>query len=111
MRRRVSALLASLLVLTFSFSTWSNVCADMSHNSRAHAMSHSDTSSAPSHHPSTNDTGNARCHNLLACAAATGIVTAPDLSIDGNRTDGVAFHHIELRSSQRPLLDPPPPRA
>lgn len=117
--RRFGAFLTSLLVLTFSFSGWSNVCAGMSHKTASHASSqathgevhHDADATSHSHHTPGNGTGSDHCQQMSSC---TGLTIAPVLegqSTNREHTDRVVQIADSAPTSQTPDLEPPPPKA
>jgi hypothetical protein len=115
--RRVSAILTGLLVLTFSFSGWSNVCAAMSRNSAtptAHTMggpSHHDSSH--SHHLPADGTGNRtdHCQHAVSCSNSTLAPTVTGVAPAVEPSGKILLPNESLPSSQSPDLEPPPPKA
>jgi hypothetical protein len=113
--RRVSAILTGLLVLTFSFSGWSSVCASMSRNNTAapHTMggpSHDDSrSSSHSHHLPGN--GSDHCQHAVSCSNSTLAPTVSGVAPAVEQSGKILLPNESLPSSQSPDLEPPPPKA
>jgi hypothetical protein len=117
MIRRWGGIVAGLIVLTFSFSGWTNVCVGMSQSAASQSASHlmdahsghGAGSNSKSHHDT--DTGSKRCQHLSSC---TGLTLAP-VSLrqapDANHPDRLFLLAQSAPSSQSPDLEPPPPKA
>src|SRR5205814_2249663 len=113
--------LTSLLMLSLSVSSWSNVCAKMSSPSKtasdaaSHVMDgpgHDDSRSpAHSHHNSGNGSRSNHCQHASLCTSSS---LAPVVE---RATADPSHEHPSLQltqsrpSSQSPDLEPPPPRA
>jgi len=119
MMRRFAGILTSLMVLTFSFSGWSNVCPTMSLTGTSQAlvqdmpgMTHHDHGSpSPSHHNPGDRTGTDHCQHVTSCNSST-FAPVADREIPLVLPTGVVFPPSESPpSSQSPELEPPPPKA
>jgi hypothetical protein len=117
MIRRVGGILAGLIVLTLSFSGWSNVCLGMTKVAASQSASHvmdghsARDAGSKSHSHSGKQSGSERCQHLSSC---TGLTLAPVIlqqAPDRNHADRVLLLAQVAPSSQSPDLEPPPPKA
>lgn len=119
MRRRFSALLTCILVLTFSLSGWSSVCESMSDKSTSHATAHTMPTDAepdmsgPLHsgHSPGKGVPVGHCRSAASCPGVSLGVGEADTSIDARHSDPFR-PFVELAPASQSLdLEPPPPKA
>lgn len=121
--QRLSAILTGLLVLTFSFSGWSNVCASMSHKSQMEhgvqvvdgGSDHHTSSPSHSHHTrgtgTGTGTGSDHCQHASSCTSSTSAPASLSDTRGQVKADRIVHPDESLPSSQSPDLEPPPPKA
>ena len=107
-----------MLMLTFSYSGWTNVCLVMSHkadtpavaHSSDHANHHHSDSHSHSKHTPADDTGSNHCQHVSSCASTTMPRVILREAADVSHAEPVRSNDSRP-SSQSPDLEPPPPKA